>query len=142
TFLARALEREVNRIIVEKIAEEGQTYALSKGAADAAQIPPAVVAAPTKAEVHNIAPAQPTVVQFFGTAVLALVLQHMAVTLIALSVVRERTTGLFELFRISPIRTGELVLGKVLAFGLLGAVIAGVTLTLLILGFGVPMLGE
>ena len=32
TFLARALEREVNRIIVERIAEEGQTYALSQGA--------------------------------------------------------------------------------------------------------------
>ena len=142
TFLARALEREVNRIIVEKIAEEGQTYALSKGAADAAQIPPSVVAAPTKAEVMNIAPAQPGVVQFFGTAVLALVLQHMAVTLIALSVVRERTTGLFELFRVSPIRLGELVVGKVLAFGLLSAAIAFLTFALLIFGLHVPMLGD
>ena len=34
TFLARALEREVNRIIVERIAEEGQTYALSQGASE------------------------------------------------------------------------------------------------------------
>ena len=142
TFLARALEREVNRIIVERIAEEGQTYALSQGAAEAAAIPPSVVAAPTKAEVVNIAPSQPGVVQFFGTAVLALILQHMAVTLIALSVIRERTTGLFELFRVSPIRTGELVIGKVLAFGLLSAAIAGLTLGLLILGFGVPMLGD
>jgi ABC-2 type transport system permease protein len=142
TFLARALEREVNRIIVEKIAQEGQTYALNAGAADAAQIPPSVVAAPTKAEIHNIAPAQPTVVQFFGTAVLALVLQHMAVTLIALSVIRERTTGLFELFRISPIRTGELVIGKVVAFGLLCAAVAVLTFALLILGLHVPMLGD
>src|SRR5262245_6969326 len=117
TFLARALEREVNRIIVERIAQEGQAYALNAGAADAAQIPPSVVAAPTKAAIDNIAPAQPTVVQYFGTAVLALVLQHMAVTLIALSVIRERTTGLFELFRVSPIRTGELVVGKVTALG-------------------------
>jgi ABC-2 type transport system permease protein len=142
TFLARALEREVNRIIVERIAEEGQTYALSAGASEAAEIPPSVVASPTVAEVHNIAPSQPGVVQFFGTAVLALVLQHMAVTLIALSVIRERTSGLFELFRVSPIRTGELVIGKVLAFGLLSAAIAGLTLALLIVGFGVPMLGD
>ena len=142
TFLARALEREVNRIIVEKIAQEGQTYALNAGAQDAAQIPPSVVAAPTKAEVDNIAPAQPTVVQYFGTAVLALVLQHMAVTLIALSVIRERTTGLFELFRVSPIRTGELVIGKVAAFGLLCAAIAVLTFALLILGLHVPMLGD
>ena len=142
TFLARALEREVNRIIVERIAEEGQTYALSQGASDAGAIPPSVVAAPTKAEIVNIAPSQPGVVQFFGTAVLALILQHMAVTLIALSVIRERTTGLFELFRVSPIRTGELVIGKVLAFGILSAAIAALTLGLLILGFGVPMLGD
>jgi ABC-2 type transport system permease protein len=141
-FLARALEREVNRIIVERIAEEGQTYALSQGASEAAAIPPSVVAAPTKAEVVNIAPSQPGVVQFFGTAVLALILQHMAVTLIALSVVRERTTGLFELFRVSPIRTGELVIGKVVAFGILSAAIAGITLALLIVGFHVPMLGD
>ncbi|HEX5012776.1 MAG TPA: ABC transporter permease [Candidatus Limnocylindrales bacterium] len=142
TFLARALEREVNRIIVERIAEEGQTYALSQGADEAAAIPPSVVAAPTKAEVVNIAPSQPGVVQFFGTAVLALILQHMAVTLIALSVVRERTTGLFELFRVSPIRTGELVVGKIVAFGMLSAAIAAITLALLILGFRVPMLGD
>jgi ABC-2 type transport system permease protein len=141
-FLARALEREVNRIIVEKIAEEGQSYALSEGAAEAAAIPPSVVAAPTKAEIENIAPSQPGVVQFFGTAVLALILQHMAVTLIALSVIRERTTGLFELFRIAPIRTGELVIGKVFAFGLLSSLIAALTLALLIFGFGVPMLGD
>jgi len=141
-FLAKALEREVNRIIVERIAEEGQTYALSEGASEAGAIPPSVVAAPTKAEVVNIAPSQPGVVQFFGTAVLALILQHMAVTLIALSVIRERTTGLFELFRVSPIRTGELVIGKTLAFGILSAAIAALTLGLLILGFGVPMLGD
>jgi ABC-2 type transport system permease protein len=142
TFLARALEREVNRIIVERIAEEGQSYALTTGAAEAADIPPSVVAAPTKAEIHNIAPSQPGVVQFFGTAVLALVLQHMAVTLIALSIIRERTSGLFELFRVSPIRTGELAVGKLLAFGLLSAAIAGLTFALLIFGIGVPMLGD
>ena len=61
-FLGRGLEREVNRIIVERIAEEGQTYALSRGAEEAAQIPPEVVAAPTKAEVENIAPSKPGLV--------------------------------------------------------------------------------
>ncbi len=92
-FLARGLQSEVNRIIIERIAEEGQTYALSAGAELAAQIPPSVVAAPTMAELQNVAPSQPGVVQFFGTAVLALILQHMAASLVALSVVRERTTG-------------------------------------------------
>ena len=141
-FLARGLEREVNRIIIERIAAEGQTYALEAGADLAAQIPASVVAAPTKAEIENIAPSQPGVVQFFGTAVLALILQHMAATLVALSLVRERTTGLFELFRVSPISTAELVIGKLLAFGIFAGAIAMVTLVLLVSAFGVPMLGD
>jgi ABC-2 type transport system permease protein len=141
-FLARVLERDVNRVIVERVVEEGQTYAISEGAKDAAQIPAAVVAAPTKSEIENVAPSKPTVVQFFGTAVLALILQHMAATLIALSVVRERTTGLFELFRVSPITTAELVVGKLLAFGIFSSAIAAVTLLLLVGVFGVPMLGD
>jgi ABC-type Na+ efflux pump permease subunit len=132
TFLARALEREVNRIIVERIAQEGQSYALGAGAQEAAQIPPDVVAAPTVAEVENIAPSQPTVVQYFGAAVLALILQHMALTLIALSITRERTTGLFELFHVSPITAIELIFGKLIAFGLFAGAIAVVTLLLLI----------
>jgi ABC-2 type transport system permease protein len=142
TFLARALEREVNRIIVERIAQEGQSYALGAGAQEAAQIPPDVVAAPTVAEVENIAPSQPTVVQYFGAAVLALILQHMALTLIALSITRERTTGLFELFHVSPITAIELIFGKLIAFGLFAGAIAVVTLLLLIGVIGVPMLGD
>jgi ABC-2 type transport system permease protein len=141
-FLARVLERDVNRVIVERVAEEGQTYALNAGAEEANQIPPSVVAAPTKAEISNVAPSKPTIVQFFGTAVLALILQHMAATLIALSVVRERTSGLFELFRVSPITTAELVIGKLLAFGIFSSVIATVTLLLLVGVFGVPLLGD
>jgi ABC-2 type transport system permease protein len=141
-FLARVLERDVNRVIVERVVEEGQTYAISEGAQNAAQIPAAVVAAPTKAEIENVAPSKPTIVQFFGAAVLALILQHMAATLIALSVVRERTTGLFELFRVSPITAAELIVGKVLAFGIFSSAIAAVTLLLLVGVFGVPMLGD
>jgi ABC-2 type transport system permease protein len=141
-FLTQALEREVNRVIIERIAEEGQTYALGRGAEEAAQIPPEVVAAPTRAEVENVAPSQPTVVQYFGAAVLALILQHMAVTLIALSVVRERTTGLFELFRVSPITTVELIFGKLLAYGILCGAIAIVTIVLLVGPFGVSLLGD
>jgi ABC-2 type transport system permease protein len=141
-FLAHVLERDVNRIIIERIAEEGQNYALSAGASQAAAIPPEVVAAPTEAELVNLAPSQPSVVQFFGAAVLALILQHMAVTLIALSIIRERTTGIFELFRVSPISSLEIILGKLVAFGILCGAVAAVTVLLLVGPLGVPMLGD
>jgi ABC-2 type transport system permease protein len=141
-FLARGLEAAVNRQIIQRAVAEGQGYAVDQGAADALRIPPDVIAAPTEATLQNIAPSSPTVVQFFGPAVLALILQHMAVTLIALSVVREKNSGLFELFRISPITTAELVTGKLIAYGLFAGAVALVTIALLVLGFGVPMLAQ
>ena len=141
-FLARGLEAAVNRQIIARAVAEGQGYAIDQGAPDAAQIPPEVIAAPTEAVLENVAQSAPTVVQFFGPAVLALILQHMAITLIALSVVREKNSGLFELFRISPITTAELVTGKLVAYGLFAGAVALVTMALLVFGLGVPMLAQ
>ncbi|HEX5824267.1 MAG TPA: ABC transporter permease [Candidatus Limnocylindrales bacterium] len=143
-FLARGLEAAINRSVIEQAVKEGEGYAISQGvsAAEVKKIPADVISAPTQANVNNIAPSKPTVVQFFGPAVIALILQHMAVTLIAISVVRERRSGVFELFQISPITTAELVTGKLIAFGLFSAAIALLTVGLLVLGFGVPMIGD
>ena len=49
---------------------------------------------------------------------------------------------MFELFRISPITTAELVTGKLLAFGLFAGAIALLTSGCSLSGFGVPMLGD
>jgi ABC-2 type transport system permease protein len=141
-FLAAALANGVNRRIIERAAAEGQGYALEAGQAEAARIPPSVIAAPTRAEVVNIAPSSPGVAAAFAPAVLALIVQHLAVTLVALSLVRERMSGVMELFRISPVTTAELLLGKILAFGLVGAGIAALTVTLLVRGTGVPQLAD
>ena len=100
------------------------------------------VAAPTRAEVVNTAPSSPGVTGFFGPAVLALILQHLAVTLIALSLVRERTSGVIELFRVAPVSPVEVLAGKVLAFALLGSVIAGTSIALLVGVLHVPMLAD
>ncbi|HLO34667.1 MAG TPA: ABC transporter permease [Candidatus Deferrimicrobium sp.] len=141
-FLARGLEAAVNRQIIQKAVAESEGYAVGQGAGDAARIPPDVVAAPTEAQVENVAQSQPTIVQYFAPAVLALILQHLAVTLIALSVVREKNSGLFELFRISPITTAELVTGKLVAYGLFAGAVAFATIGLLVVGFHVPILAQ
>ena len=140
-FLAAGMSDAINREIIERAVEEGQGYAIAAGGAEAAEIPPHVIATPTRAEVVNQAPSQPTVVAYFGPAVLALILQHIAVTLVALSLVRERTTGVIELFRIAPVSTSEVLAGKVLAFGVLGAAIGAALLGLLVGVLGVPFLG-
>ena len=141
-FLAAALASEVNRQIIERAATEGQGYALAAGETGAAEIPPSVVAAPTRAQLTNQAPSQPGVIAYFAPAVLALILQHLAVTLVALSLVRERTSGVIELFRIAPVSTSEVLAGKVLAFGLLGGGIAAISLALMVAAFAAPILGD
>jgi hypothetical protein len=137
-FLAGTMSSAVNREIYRRGAQEGQTYAITIGGKDLSQIPPDVIASPTKALVQNLAPIAPSVLGFYGPAALALVLQHLAVTLIALSIVRERSGGALDRFRSSPLRATELVFGKVAAFGLLGGGIAALSLWLLVNVLGVP----
>ncbi len=139
-FLADFLVGSVNREIYRQGAEQGKNYAIKAGATEIENVPPEVVASPTKAQVVNLAPSEPGIEAFFGPAALALVLQHMAVTLLALSIVRDRTSGAMELFRASPIRATEVVVGKVLAFGLLGAAVTMISMLLLVGLLHVPLL--
>jgi ABC-2 type transport system permease protein len=143
SVLAHTLADAVNQQLIEQAVEAGKGYVVEAGdAAAAAAIPADVVAAPTEAQVTNLAPITPTVTSFFGPAVLALILQHLAVTLVSMSLVRERQSGVMELFRISPVTAAEVIAGKVLAFGILGFVVAGLTAALLVVGLGVPSLAD
>jgi ABC-2 type transport system permease protein len=141
-FLASGLASAINREIIERVAAEGQGYAVAAGEPEADAIPPEVIAAPTRAEIRNVAPSTPHVISYFAPAVLALILHHLAVTLVAMSLVRERTSGVIELFRIAPVTAAEVLIGKVLAFGLIGGAIATITVALLVLGLGVPVVGQ
>ena len=106
------------------------------------QIDPAIIVSPFRSETKNIASVRPSQADFFAPAVLALLLQHIAVTFCALSIVRERNAGTMELFRVSPISAGEVLLGKYVSFMLLGIVIAVVLSAILIFVLRVPMLGN
>jgi ABC-2 type transport system permease protein len=140
--LAAQMAAKVNQEIIKTAAGEGQSYAVAAGEEEAAEIPPDVIAEPTRADLLNEAPLEPNVISFFGPAALALILQHLGVTLIALSVVRERTTGIIELFRISPISPIEVILGKVLAFGVLATAVSTATVALLVLGFLIAIVSD
>jgi ABC-2 type transport system permease protein len=81
-------------------------------------------------------------IDFYVPGVIALLLQHMAITLAALSIVRERRGGSVELFRAAPVSALETLLGKYISFLLLGGVLAAVLTALIILALKVPMLGS
>jgi ABC-2 type transport system permease protein len=141
-FLAEILAHEVNANLIERAAEEGASYIVEEGQSEPLTIPPEVLAAPARAEVVNESTVEPSATNFYSPGVLALILQHLAVTLVAMSLVRERTSGIIELFRISPISTWEVILGKVLAFGVLCGLISAVTLALMVRVLGVPLIGD
>jgi ABC-2 type transport system permease protein len=140
--VAETLALDVNRELYKLAAQAGQKYVVSVSGEQVAELSPDVIASPIVAKSENIAPTAPTILGFFGPAALALVLQHMAVALVALSVVRERQAGTMDLFRVSPVRPTELVMGKVFAYVLLGGVVSVTSLALLVGFLGVPMLGH
>lgn len=77
----------------------------------------------------------PSQAAYYAPGVLILLVQHLALTFAALSLVRERELGMTEMFRVSPLTVGEAMSGKYLSFLVLGsALAAGLTFTMLLLG--------
>ncbi len=143
-FVARAAADQIvaaiNRRIIEEAARRAGDTAAANGQTVPAQMRPEFVAAPTRADAVDLAPSPPTVIGFYGLLVLALVVQHTSVTISALSTLRDRRTGAMDLFRLSPIGSSEILLGKYLAFTVLGTIVAMAVLVVLVIGFGVPFL--
>ena len=137
-FAVYTLVHELNSEIIRQAVGQGEQQAADPRLQ---RIPPEVVAEPTKAETANVAPTKPDVLDFFGPAVFALVLQHLAVTLTALSMVRERLGGQMDLFRVSPVNSMELLMGKYLAYAVLSVIVSAAVAGLLVGVLGVPMLG-
>lgn len=105
-------------------------------------IPPGVLVSPFTVQAESVAPLQPNFVIFYAPAVLALILQHMAVTMSALSLVRERLLGAIEVFRVSPISALEALLGKYLSYLLMSVIIGAILALLLATLLKVPVLGQ
>ena len=100
-----------------------------------------MLAAPFSVEPTNTVPAEPTAIGFFTPAVVALLLQHIAVSLASLSMVRDRLLGAMELYRVA-VRPLEIILGKSLSYGLLLGVVGAALVLLVNQLLGVPILGD
>jgi ABC-2 type transport system permease protein len=80
-------------------------------------------------------------IDFYVPGVISLLLQHIAITLAALAIVRERVGGSIELFRAAPINAFETLLGKTISFMILAGFLAIILTGLVIFGLKIPMLG-
>jgi ABC-2 type transport system permease protein len=106
------------------------------------KIPPDVMAAPFSVKASNTVPVEPSPVAFFAPAVVALLLQHIAVSLASLSMVRDRLLGATEVYKVAPIGPMEIILGKSLSYGLLLGIVGAALVFLMNRLLGVPFLGD
>ncbi|MGH2459833.1 MAG: ABC transporter permease [Chloroflexota bacterium] len=105
-------------------------------------IAPGLLAAPFQSTVENVAPIAPTFVAYYSPGVLALLLQHLAITFMALSLVRDRMLGMIELYQAAPTSVFGLLLGKHLSYGALCLGIGGALTLLMTRYLAVPFLGD
>jgi ABC-2 type transport system permease protein len=78
---------------------------------------------------------------YYSPGTIALLVQHLALTFAALSLVSDRQLGLTEVFRVSPLSSGEALAGKYLGFGSIAVVVAA-ALTGALFAFGITVLGS
>jgi len=105
-----------------------------------AEVPARVLANPFALETENLA-SPPRVVGFYAPAVLAILIQHIAVSLASLALLRERLSGAYEFFEVSPLGPGQLLAGKFLTyFGLVLGTNLAVAIALSAL-VGIPVEG-
>jgi len=79
---------------------------------------------------------------FMVPGVLALLLLVITANLSSMAIVRERELGTLEQLNVTPLSRGELILGKLLPYGLVGFVDVLLVVTVAVLWFEVPLRGS
>ncbi len=101
-----------------------------------------ILVSPFRSETESISAVKLQPSDYFAPAVIVLLLQHLAVTFGALSIVHEREAGTMEIFRVSPISSLETLLGKYLSYLLFTGILLTILSLIVVFGLGVPMLGD
>lgn len=115
---------------------------LESALGELSSISPDILVRPFRSEVRSLGTLALRTSDFFAPAVIALLLQHLAITLAALSIVGEQKIGAIELFRVSPLTGFEMILGKYLSYLMFSGVLAAVLTGLVVMLLRVPMLGS
>ncbi|HEX2911919.1 MAG TPA: ABC transporter permease [Chloroflexia bacterium] len=113
---------------------------LGERANKVANIPPSVLVEPVLTDAENQVKTSVSYINFYGPAVVMLLIQHIAVTLAALSNVRDRQLGALEVFRVAPISPTQVLTGKFISFTLLLLALSLLLIGLITQLLGVPFL--
>jgi len=105
-------------------------------------VSPGVISAPFVLELQDVTPVEPTFTSFYSPGVVALLVQHLAITLAALTLSRVRVLRVVDMLRVAPIRASEVVLGNYIGYGLLCGVAAAGLIAMMVGFLDVPMSGS
>jgi ABC-2 type transport system permease protein len=131
------LNQEVLTAAVDRAQEEIRSSGgpLADALEDVPDADPALLVSPFTVEASSLVEPPETQAAYYAPGVLILLVQHLALTFAALSLVRERELGITEMYRVSPLTTREAMSGKYLSFLILGLSLAAMlTVTMLLLG--------
>lgn len=113
--------------------------AINDNYAKVSGVDPAVLVRPFDRKVQLNVSGGTEVTDWYAPAAIVLMLQQFGVAFGALSFVRERALGIVEVFRVAPVNAAETVIGKYLAYLLIGGAIGGILTALVVLALGVPL---
>ncbi|MET0144350.1 MAG: ABC transporter permease [Ilumatobacteraceae bacterium] len=105
-------------------------------------VDPGVLVRPFEADPRNIASVEVEPADYFAPSSIVLLLQHLALTFAALSLVRDRELGLFELLRVGPLSSFEILVGKTIAYLTVGLGVGAALIAAAVFVLGVPLEGE
>ncbi|MCU1502297.1 MAG: putative multidrug transporter permease protein [Ilumatobacteraceae bacterium] len=107
-----------------------------------AAISPNVLAQPFVPKVQLAVPGVHRITDWYAPAAIVLILQQFGLAFGALTFVRERQLGITDVLRVAPVNAGPALIGKYLAYLLLGGAV-GATLTALVVKLlDVPIAGD
>jgi ABC-2 type transport system permease protein len=106
------------------------------------EVPAPVLLSPFLIETENVLPVELEMTDYYTPGVLALLLQHLAITFAGLSIVQENRLGALRLFQVAPVSPFEILVGKYLSYILLIGVIFLLLTLLVVFVLNVPMLGN
>lgn len=120
---------------------ELQLTSLKSNLTEFQSLSPEIIVSPFTSKTVSLTEVQFTPIGFLTPAVIALLLQHISITFAALSIVRERKSGIMELFRVAPLTAFETLVSKFISYLVFNMLLVGI-ITGLVFGFlGLPMLG-
>jgi len=140
-LIARLSVDQINQEVLTGIVEQARTELsqtdgpLADALNEAPDVDPGLLVSPFTVEVSPVTEPPPSQAAYYAPGVLILLVQHLALTFAALSLVRERELGITEMFQVSPLTVREAMTGKYLSFLVLGLVLAAG------LAFTMPLLG-